>query len=107
MSLLLLFNGFGTLKAVSAAQSRARAGLSAIGPLNARAATRSAARLVDRSTAALAASSAIMTAARAAMTIVGTLVPERWATAAPRVRSAIAAVRKRVSTVITQGRGGR
>jgi hypothetical protein len=107
MSLLLLFNGFGTLRAVSSGQSRARASLSAVGVLNARAAARGAARLVDRSAAALAASSAIMSAARVAMTIVGTLVPERWATAPPRVRSAIAAVRKRVATVMTQGRGGR
>src|ERR1700726_4445290 len=107
MSLLLLFNSFGTLKAVSSGQVRARAGLSVTGVLGARAAARSAAMLVDRSTAVLAASSAIVAAARVAMTIVGTLVPERWATAAPRVRSAIAAVRKRVATVMSQGRGGR
>jgi hypothetical protein len=63
--------------------------------------------LIGRSTVALAAFSAIKTAARAAMTIVGTLVPERWATVVPRMRSATAAVRKRVATVISQGRGGR
>jgi hypothetical protein len=106
MSLLLLFNGFGTLRAVSSGQTRARAGLSATGVLGARAAARGAARLVYRSTVVLAASSAIMTAAGVAMTIAGTLVPERWATAAPRVRSAIAVVRKRVATVMSQGRGG-
>jgi hypothetical protein len=38
-----LFNGFGTLKAVSSGQTRARAGLSATGVLGARAAARGAA----------------------------------------------------------------